>query len=485
MIGGTGSGKSLLLQALAAQFRERFDVVLLACARVCTRRALLQAILFELGLPYQLRDEGQLRFSVLDHLLSAKQSACELLLLVDEAQSLPITLLDELRIMTNLVHGGSPRVRLVLAGSPALEEAFASPELESLSQRLAARCYLSSFSRSETLQFIRAQLAACGAELDSILTPDASEAVFDATDGVPRLVNQLCDRSILLAVEENCLRVDRRIVQAAWSDLQQLPTPAEAAVPGVSASATVIEFGSLQPEAQAESLRLHAAEPDPDVERCYSGLDAPGEMAPAGEAFEQQSDASPPRDLEPANPFEEPFAEEEIVLDQFASWHNAFSATTPRVQNRHDRGFAARVQQALNGGSRGDEAAPTVSAAELRVAAAETPAASPTAPVTTAPVKAQPGDRPPLRLHDASDSHPVEIDATLSGQQPQPGFVVFAGPETPTVEEAENVGRNVNSPILIIEDDPDEPPAATPTSCPGGVFRQEYRRLFSRLRNSG
>ena len=157
IIGGAGTGKSLLLQALAAQFHQRFDVVLLACTRLCTRRALLQAILFELGLPYQLRDEGQLRFSVLDHLLSAKQSASELLLLVDEGQSLPTMLLDELRIMTNLIHGGSPRVRVVLAGSPALEESFASPDLESFSQRLAARCYLTPMSREETSQFIRAQ----------------------------------------------------------------------------------------------------------------------------------------------------------------------------------------------------------------------------------------------------------------------------------------------------------------------------------------
>jgi len=55
VIGSAGMGKSLLLQALAAQFHQRFDVVLLGCSRICTRRALLQAILFELGLPHRLR----------------------------------------------------------------------------------------------------------------------------------------------------------------------------------------------------------------------------------------------------------------------------------------------------------------------------------------------------------------------------------------------------------------------------------------------
>ena len=116
-MGGAGTGKSLLLQVMAAQFHDRFDVVLLACARICTRRALLQAILFELGLTYRLRDEGDLRLSLLDHLLSVEKCPEGLLILVDEAQALPPALLDELRVMTNLVRGGVPRVRLVLGGS--------------------------------------------------------------------------------------------------------------------------------------------------------------------------------------------------------------------------------------------------------------------------------------------------------------------------------------------------------------------------------
>jgi len=138
VVGGPGTGKSLLLQVLASQFHEQFDVVLPACARLCTRRALLQSILFELGLPYRSRDEGELRLSLLDHLLSKDECPSGLLLLVDEAHTLPPPLLDELRVLTNLVRGSHPRVRLVLAGSSSLEECFTDPELESFSQRLTA-----------------------------------------------------------------------------------------------------------------------------------------------------------------------------------------------------------------------------------------------------------------------------------------------------------------------------------------------------------
>ena len=128
------------------------------------------------------------------------------MLLVDEAQSLSPALLDELRVMTNLVHGGAPRVRLVLAGSAALEESFANVELESFSQRLSTRCYLAPMTRNETSQYIRAQIAASGGDPDELFVEDAAGAVFEATDGVPRLVNQLCDRALVMAEAQNlCL----------------------------------------------------------------------------------------------------------------------------------------------------------------------------------------------------------------------------------------------------------------------------------------
>ncbi|MEX0611550.1 MAG: AAA family ATPase, partial [Pirellulales bacterium] len=254
VIGAPGTGKSLLLQVLAAQYHERFDVVLLAVARICTRRALLQAVLFELGLPYKIRDEGELRLSLLDHLLSDDECPAGLLLLVDEAQTLPVALLDELRVMSNLVRGGIPRVRLVVAGSAALEEAFAHPELESFGQRLAARCYLAPLGRDETIHFVRAQLAASGGAPDEIFAADAWDAIFEATDGVPRLVNQLCDRALFFAAADNRQPIDRDVIQRAWSDLQQLPTPWDTPPASIAGSAVsqVVEFGGLNDDPATE-----------------------------------------------------------------------------------------------------------------------------------------------------------------------------------------------------------------------------------------
>jgi type II secretory pathway predicted ATPase ExeA len=364
VVGGPGTGKSLLLQVLAAQFHQRFDVVLLATARVCTRRALLQAILFELGLPYQYRDEGDLRLSLLDHLLSVDKSPEGLLALVDEAQALSPALLDELRVMTNLVRGGAPRLRLVLAGTSALEESFANPELESFSQRLSARCYLAPFSREETTQFIRAQIAAAAVSPDDVLEESACTAVFDATDGVPRLVNQLCDSALLLASSQNCRLVDRDVIQAAWADLQQLPTHWEnpTTTTAYSAAADVVEFGSLLDHAPVDDELVE----DESFVVDPTDLDADDEVAGpmgAGITFENATATQPaavapeptfafqeygaPAEPPAIDPFAEQFDNEEVVLDNFAAWDDMFHHQTPRVENRRDPGFANLVQVAI------------------------------------------------------------------------------------------------------------------------------------------
>ena len=178
IIGPSGIGKTLLCQAVAEAFRGQLSVALLSSGRICTRRALLQAILFELRLPYRGMEEGELRLSLIDHLTPGPDGLPGLLLLVDEVHTLPLRLLEELRMITNLVRDGQPRVRLILAGGPALEERFASPKLDSFSQRLAARCYLSAMNREETTGYARYQIAAVGGDPDRVFESSAYEGIF-------------------------------------------------------------------------------------------------------------------------------------------------------------------------------------------------------------------------------------------------------------------------------------------------------------------
>jgi type II secretory pathway predicted ATPase ExeA len=247
VVGPSGTGKTLLCQLLCEQFRGHHEVVQLASGRLSTRRALFQAILYWLGQAYRGMDEGELRLALVDYLGCEKRCPTGILLVIDEAHTLSLRLLDEVRMLTNMVSNGRPRTRLVLAGNPLLEERLASPRLESFSQRLVARCYLEAFNRTETEQYISACLAKAGGQGRTLFTPEACQAVFQATDGVPRLINQVCDHALLQAHTTGRQQVERATVEEAWADLQQLPMPWNGKTEGKSEEAA-IEFGTLEDE---------------------------------------------------------------------------------------------------------------------------------------------------------------------------------------------------------------------------------------------
>lgn len=248
VLGGAGLGKSLLGEMIAADLCHRMDIVRLHAARLCSRRALLQSILFELQLPYRDMSEGELRLSILDRLEPSPEAAPDgVLLIVDEAHTLPAKLLDELRLINNFTRNCQPRTRLVLLGNMRLEDTLTEPQMESFSQRLAARCYLQPMNRESTYAFVRHQLTVADTIPSNIITTGGLDALYLASEGVPRLVNQVMDHAIVLAITNKQSPISAALIQEAWADLQQLPAPwhSSADASNHSQAATSVEFGTL------------------------------------------------------------------------------------------------------------------------------------------------------------------------------------------------------------------------------------------------
>ena len=344
VVGPTGTGKSLLCRVLAEQFAEQFPVAVLASGRLATRSALFQAILFELSRSYRGMDEGELRLALVDYLTTHEDCPQGLVLLVDEAQSLPLRLIDEIRMLTNVTRDGMPAVRLVLAGGCVLEERLASPKLDSFSQRLVARCYLEPFNRTETQQYVQSQVTSVGGVGTTLFPAEACQAVYQATDGVPRLINQVCDHALLLAYVAQRSPITSKIVEEAWADLQQLPTP-WTAESEPNADNAVIEFGGLddvvgdltdgaEMPLEIETATDEFAKDDLAAIDCTADLRTPDEpmrepaaqldhietmLHEADSAYQSASSdvsdttASENTPTEEKDPFAETFAEEEII----------------------------------------------------------------------------------------------------------------------------------------------------------------------------
>ncbi len=334
VVGPTGCGKSLLGEMLAERFRKTMHVVQLASGRLESRRALLQAILYGLGRPFRGMDEGELRLGLIDYLSHAEPRR-PMLLLVDEAEALPQRLLDELRMTTNLSTDGEPCSRLVLLGSSELEERLTSPKLDSFCQRIVARCYLEAMNRTETKECIRAQLAAASAAA-IVFTEDACDAVYQATDGVPRLINQLCDHALILAFADGQTDINRSGIEEAWADLQQLPTPWNGDNQE-SPSEGVIEFGGLEDDEAAvfessdednadDACSVPALRVTPDEEdlivRSNDHLDGIEEsLDQLDDDFQPAGSIGPEVELvfhDPSDLLNEDFQEEEVVVDRYS-----------------------------------------------------------------------------------------------------------------------------------------------------------------------
>jgi type II secretory pathway predicted ATPase ExeA len=348
IIGQSGTGKTLLCQMLAEEFQGRFAVALLTSGRPNTRQALLQAILYELGLPFRGLDEGELRLTLLDHLEPKPEGHEGLLLIIDEAHALPARLLEEVRMLTNLVRDGQPRVRVVLAGNPLLEEHLASPNLTALAQRLAARCYLESLDNTETAEYVRSQISAVGGDPAQLFQDDALRSIYRATDGVPRLINQVCDHALILAGLGGLRRLTSEAIDEAWADLQQLPAPSTAKTGDPSA---IVEFGGLDesqhagsPEAipirAAAPRQLQVVEPEEQLEVIAEQLSS------IEETFEPAGSIGTEVDLdfpEFGDPFGEQFAEEEVVIDRYGSAAEFFAAA-PHVTSREGQQLGALLE---------------------------------------------------------------------------------------------------------------------------------------------
>ena len=197
--------------------------------------------------------------------------------MVDEAQNLAPEVLEEVRLLTNLETSKQKLLQIILIGQPELRELLARNDLRQLAQRITGRYHLEPLTREETDQYIEHRLKVAGA-LGEVFDSGAKRAVFRISQGIPRLVNVICDRALLGAYSQGRRQVNARLVRRAAAEITGEPdlnTGWKWAVPAVAAAAVVLlaiglwsEFGqrnAVMPQPVAAETEEILAVPEPDV----------------------------------------------------------------------------------------------------------------------------------------------------------------------------------------------------------------------------
>jgi type II secretory pathway predicted ATPase ExeA len=208
LTGAPGTGKTLLCHCLLERLGSRTSVVFLTNSHVSSRAGLLQAILYDLSLPYEGRGEQEMRLALTDHLLRGFEQGRGTLLIVDEAQHLTPDILEELRLLGNLEARSGKALRVLLVGQPALLETLRRPELTALWQRLAIRVEVEPLALQEAADYLLHHVRSAGGRPERLFADEALELLSRQTRGVPRLLNQAAHQALNLAAEAGSAQVD-------------------------------------------------------------------------------------------------------------------------------------------------------------------------------------------------------------------------------------------------------------------------------------
>lgn len=215
--GEVGAGKTTLLHHLLRSIGDDVRVGLVSNAQGA-RGELLHWVLLSLG-QVALPGAGYVElFGQFQAFLIHEYSlGNRVILIFDEAQNLSRESLEELRMFTNINAGKDELLQLVLVGQPELRDAIRRPDLIQFAQRVAASFHLSAMDVPTVRAYISHRLKVAGAT-EEIFSPAAAQLVYDMTRGVPRLVNQLCDLSLVYAFTKDQYRVPRLTVQQVLDD---------------------------------------------------------------------------------------------------------------------------------------------------------------------------------------------------------------------------------------------------------------------------
>jgi general secretion pathway protein A len=219
LTGEVGAGKTTLCRALLEQLDERYSTALILNP-VMSADELMKAIAIEFGLPVNGLDRLDTLSVINQFLLQQVERGKETVLIIDEAQDLTDELLEQVRLLSNLETDNGKLLQIVLLGQPELRDRLNNPRLRQLRQRITVRYHLLPLNGPEIAQYVQHRLHVSGGNGTPCFTRPALWRVHRYSQGVPRLVNAVCDKALLAGFVQQRERIDFGMVGQAIRELE-------------------------------------------------------------------------------------------------------------------------------------------------------------------------------------------------------------------------------------------------------------------------
>jgi len=215
--GEVGSGKTTLINHLINKIPKDFHLALINNPDVSPVQ-LLKMICNEYELEITGDDKTSLLESIYSFLLQTYANQQRVILIIDEAQNLPTETIEEIRMLSNREAEKEHLIQIILVGQPELKEKLQRRSLRQFTQRVTVHAHLGRLTTDDVKRYIRHRLKVAGADNPDLFTQDAIEALQSYSEGIPRLINIICDTALVYGFADELKSIDRTVIDQVLAD---------------------------------------------------------------------------------------------------------------------------------------------------------------------------------------------------------------------------------------------------------------------------
>ncbi len=214
-----GAGKTTLCRALLNQL-DRNTKSAFVFNSTLPELQLLQVILEDFGIPVDKKTKVSMLRQLNNFLIEELSKQNNVILIIDEAQNLKPSVLEEIRMLSNLETEKEKLFQIILVGQPELKNKLNSPSLRQLKQRIGIRFHITPLEKDEIDKYIYHRLSVAGSKGDIVFAGDAIDCIYGYSGGIPRLINMVCDKAMLAAYVMETKNITLPVIERSIDEIE-------------------------------------------------------------------------------------------------------------------------------------------------------------------------------------------------------------------------------------------------------------------------